>query len=357
MSSVELSIVLIGKNQAWNMARLVESILTQTSQVGSREIIFVDSASTDETLQIAAQYPIHVLRLRPSQTLTPAAGRYVGYRYSSGSMVLFVDGDMELYPGWLEHALQALRRRPDVGAVTGEIIDLPKDASTPSTRRPEVSIGACAARSVPFAAGVAIYRRAALERAGPFNPYLQSDEEPDLCVRIRHQGFQIVRLDHPVVYHYSDAMVHMSTLVGRWRRKLYLGSGQCLRYHWGRPTFGTYYQERGYGVMPLAGILLGFVSLMISLARRGAPWFRIWLLCSTLFVAVDALRKRSLYRALRSLLERLFLADGTLRGFFMDTPEPDTYPADLDVIQWIGQPVERLDAKANAEHSHIRAST
>src|SRR5215469_3560219 len=59
---VELSVVLITKNQAWNIARLIESVLDATSSVLSKEIILVDSASTDQTVEIAGRYPVTILR-------------------------------------------------------------------------------------------------------------------------------------------------------------------------------------------------------------------------------------------------------------------------------------------------------
>jgi len=43
-----------------------------------------------------------------------------------------------------------------------------------------------------------MYRRAVLEEVGTFNPYLNSDEEPELGLRIRHAGYRILELDHPI---------------------------------------------------------------------------------------------------------------------------------------------------------------
>jgi len=89
----ELSVVLISKNQEWNTARLIESVLRETDSLPAREIVLVDWASTDHTTEIAARYPIAVLKLRPEQRLTAAAGRYVGYKRTRGGLVLFLDGD------------------------------------------------------------------------------------------------------------------------------------------------------------------------------------------------------------------------------------------------------------------------
>jgi hypothetical protein len=40
--------------------------------------------------------------------------------------------------------------------------------------------------------------------AGTFNPYLNFDEEPGLCLRIRHAGYRVLLLDCPIVRHYTD---------------------------------------------------------------------------------------------------------------------------------------------------------
>src|SRR5437660_9419327 len=114
---IELSIVFITWNQAWNSPRLIESFLQATSLFPSREIVLVDSNSTDETVKFASRYPINVVRLRPGQRLSPAAGRYIGYKRTRGEVVLFLDGDMELLQGWLGQALQDMREISEAGGV------------------------------------------------------------------------------------------------------------------------------------------------------------------------------------------------------------------------------------------------
>src|SRR2546422_8521889 len=129
----ELSVVLISKNQAWNISRLIESVLQATSSVPSKEIILVDSASTDETVERANRYPMSILRLQPGQRLSPAIGRFVGYKQTHGEYVLFLDGDTELVQGWLSHALRVMRETPRAGAVSGHVINLPTSAAEEST--------------------------------------------------------------------------------------------------------------------------------------------------------------------------------------------------------------------------------
>src|SRR5947207_107298 len=98
---IQVSVVLITRNQAWNVGRLVKSVLSKASPFLSIEVTLVDSASTDPTVSLACAYPINVVVLDEDQRLSAAAGRYVGYQQSSSSarFVLFLDGDMELHDG------------------------------------------------------------------------------------------------------------------------------------------------------------------------------------------------------------------------------------------------------------------
>ncbi|HYN88791.1 MAG TPA: glycosyltransferase [Ardenticatenaceae bacterium] len=327
-----VAVVLISKNQAWNTGRLVESVLRETATLPSIEVVLVDSASTDETAEVAARYPIDVLRLRPDQQLTPAAGRYVGSRHATADLVLFLDGDMELAPGWLAQAVRVMDASPDVGVLTGQVIDLlPTAGPEQKPLLPDArSVGL---EEIPYSGGAAMYRRAALDEVGTFNPYLHSDEEPELCIRIRHAGYRVVRLAYPIAYHYSSPGDALSTLVARWRRKLYLGSGEAIRYHLGSDLLWPYLRERGFGLIPGVGLAAGLLAWLVSLTSGQQLWFRLWLLLLLGLIAADALRKRSLYRTVHSLTLRLLVLDGTIRGFLATPHDPRSYPAQFDVIR------------------------
>ena len=315
------------------MRRLVELVLGQSSPFLSLEVVLVDSASTDETVKIACEYPITVISLDADQRLTAAAGRHVGYQHATGRVILFLDGDMELYPGWLEQALNLLIETPNIAAITGTLIDRPK--ATPSRQQLPTTlyVDTTALRDVKHGGGAAIYRRSVLEEVGSFNPYLYSDEEPDLCIRIRHRGYRVVQLDQPVAMHYTDPDGHLSTLIARWRRRLYLGAGQNLRYHLSSEIFLPYLKERGFGLAPAAALIAGVLCLAISLTTRSLLWFGAWLLAFFTVIALDSLRKHSLYRAIYSLLLRLLIMDGTIKGFFMHPLTAEESPLRFAVLK------------------------
>lgn len=328
----ELSVILISKNQEWNITRLIESVMQGTASLSSIEIVLVDSGSTDETIQTASHYPVRILVLQSDQYLTPAAGRYVGYKYSRGKLVLFLDGDMELCQGWLEKALQVIQDRSDVAVVTGHVVEVPETGGAcdkPPWRKSEIDGGV----EVSFAGGAALYRRSVLQQVGIFNPYLYSDEEPELCIRVRHAGYKVVRLEYPLVYHYSNPIGTLSTLVRRWRRNLYLGAGQNIRYHLGDEFLWAYLKERGYALIPGLTLGVGLISFFWSWITHQWQWFSLWLLLLGVTIGGDAYRKQSLYRTIISLTERMFIVEGTIRGFLLKPLDPKGYLSQSTVTE------------------------
>ncbi len=326
---MKLAVILITKNQAWNIRRLIESVRQATRSLPSYELVLVDSASTDKTMQLARQSSIRIIQIGAEQRVTPAAGRYLGYQATSSELILFLDGDMELCDGWLEKALRTVQSQPNVAVVTGTRVDLPRTATPDHTiiRNLETFC------EVPKSGGAALFRRSVLESVGTFNPFLYSDEEPELCLRIRHAGHRILRLDHPIAYHYSEPNGTIRTKIERWKRNLYLGAGQNLRYHLGGQLFWQYFRERGFGVLPAAGVVAGVVSFLWSLTSGRPSIFLAWLASVFLVIAADAVRKGSLHLALISLVERLLIADGTVRGFLMKPLPPETYTLDHVILE------------------------
>ena len=334
---MELSVVLITKNQAWNISRLIESVLRATSCVSSKEIVLVDSASTDETLARASVHPVNIFRLKPGQRLSPAIGRHVGYKQTSGQYVLFLDGDTELIPGWLPHALRFMCERPDAGAVTGGVINLLTSAAA---QRPAASVQKtqlAPPKEVLWCnyggGGVALYRRSAMERAGTFNPNLSAEEEPELGLRIRHAGYRLLELDYPMAYHYNDAPVAVSSVLSRRRRNFHVGTGQGARYHLGTKLFWMWLRERWWG--PASALLLasGFPAIFLSLIMRDFKWFGLWILGLCLLIACVALRKRSLRAALVAAFNWLIMAEGFYKGIMMKPFPPESFQANLEVVK------------------------
>lgn len=328
----ELSVVLISKDQEWNIARLIDSILKETGHLPETEVMLVDSASQDRTIESAAQYPIKILRLHSDQRLSASAGRYVGFKHTSGEFVLFLDGDMELCKGWLDQALKLMHSKADVAVVCGRVVDQP---ITPQMQTLKLTPqpGDSVAVEVQHGGGAALYRRSVLEQVGSFNPYLYSDEEPELCLRIRHAGYRVLRLSRPIVMHYSTPAEELSTLLFRRNRNLWLGFGQSIRYFWGSPLLAPYLRERGWVIAPALFILIGIFSLVVVVLTTQWVWLVLWAGSLVVLALALAIRKHSFKRAIFSLFQRLLILEGTFRGLLIKPYDPRSYPERYDMVR------------------------
>jgi glycosyltransferase involved in cell wall biosynthesis len=323
-----ISVIIIAKNLAWNIARIIESVMRETP-VGT-QIIVVDSASKDETVSIARSYGVNVIQLNAQQRLTAAAGRFVGHQHANGKYVLFLDGDMALQPGWLPLGIAALNNDGKLAAVCGELVDVDPVPVTKAelagkpqrTAALSVPVGTAmaAVREIDYCGGAALYRGHILKMVGGFNPALYSDEEPELCLRIRQAGFAFGKLDVPMVLHYSKPhTTSISADLLRWRKNLYIGYGQNLRNKLGTQHFWPYVKERGHGI-PFVGLMVaGLLALVLSVALGMWLIFAAWLVLQAVIIAAFAAKKRSLYLGLAGYIHRILCADGTVRGFFLDS--------------------------------------
>ena len=101
-----ISVIVIGKNEGKHLAACLNSISTALGRL-SHEVIYVDSCSTDQSLQTARSLGARCYLLAEKDT-TAGLGRFVGAKEARGEYLLFLDGDMQLRSGFVEKALMAM---------------------------------------------------------------------------------------------------------------------------------------------------------------------------------------------------------------------------------------------------------
>lgn len=325
--SKDLSCVIIGKNAEKSIARLLDSVISRTPPQMTTEIIYVDSASTDRTVEIVSRYAVEVVQLSPQQPLCASAGRFVGTRYASGKYVAFLDSDMELFEGWLERSLEVLDGHPEIGVVSGVQVDGDPAAAPkqPDLSRSESRV-ACEYIDIRFAGSAAVFRREVFDQVGTWNPFIVSDEEPELCLRIRGAGYRIVELACPSVRHFGYSPPTLSALLARRRRLLFLGYGQVIRYHLRTGLLGVYLRERGWVVSPLLAALAAVVAGFVCVIFGNVVWLAGVLCAMALVAMLDMVRCRSLYKAIFHIFHRGLILEGTIRGLFLRPHPPSEYP-------------------------------
>lgn len=101
-----ISFIVIGKNEGWRLKKCFDSIYKVTSQdnIKSFEIIYVDSKSTDGSLEIAYSYN-DIKTFLITGECNAAVARNIGANEAKGDTLFFIDGDMEIAPNFLPQVL------------------------------------------------------------------------------------------------------------------------------------------------------------------------------------------------------------------------------------------------------------
>ncbi len=207
-----LGAVVIGRNEGDRFRRCLDSLLGRATP-----IVYVDSGSTDGSIEYARKHGVDVLELDASIPFTAGRARNAGVERLSQvapevKYAQLIDGDCELVDGWIEDAVAFLEESPEYAAAAGRLRERFPDASVYNYlcdvewNTPVGDADACG--------GIAIMRVQAFEAVGGFMPGLIAGEEPELCVRLRQSGWRIRRLDIDMALH-DGAMSRFS----QWRKR------------------------------------------------------------------------------------------------------------------------------------------
>ncbi|AGF53481.1 slr5054 (plasmid) [Synechocystis sp. PCC 6803] len=275
----DLGIVVIGRNEGDRLKDCLRSV------VEAGLVIYVDSGSTDNSIEFAESLDVVVVRLDLAQPFTAARARNAGLAkllelQRSTKYVQFVDGDCEVITNWLATAYQFLEENRAIAVVCGrrrerypeqsiynQLCDLEWDTPVGQTK-------ACG--------GDAMVRVTAFQTVGGFNEGLIAGEEPELCVRLRQQQWQIWRLDTEMTWHDAN-MLHWHQW---WKRHVRAGfafaegawlHGQPPEKHWVKESRSIWFWALIIPVVSLGSscptfglslvLLLGYPLIIYKTAR------------------------------------------------------------------------------------------
>ncbi|MCL7453832.1 MAG: glycosyltransferase family 2 protein [Anaerolineae bacterium] len=240
---MEVSVIVL----TWNGGSFIEPCLRAVlaQEPPPSEVIVVDNGSTDGTPDLVAERFPAVRLIRNSRNLGFSAGNNIGLRAASGELLVLLNDDTQVHPGFLS-ALARAFDDPAVGMAGTKLLypdgtiqhaggylygprgetehrgrHSPSDGHFDEVYEPEFVTGAA----------LAIHRRA-LQQIGlldeGFSPIYY--EDVDWCYRARAAGWRVVFVPQAVVTHHESATADRSSH----RHKMNLNHGR-VRFvfkHW-----------------------------------------------------------------------------------------------------------------------------
>jgi GT2 family glycosyltransferase/exo-beta-1,3-glucanase (GH17 family) len=172
------------------------------------EVIVVDDGSTDATAQIAARFPVKLIRCE-HQGLS--AARNTGMTAAGGEYVAYLDDDARPDRSWLKYAVMSLMHSNDAG-VGGPNLPCPEDgltarcvAESPGNAT-HIMLTERVAEHIPGCNMV--FRKSALLAVGGFDPqFWIAGDDVDLCWRLQEQGMTLGFSPAAVVWHHRRGTV------------------------------------------------------------------------------------------------------------------------------------------------------
>ncbi len=261
----QIGVVVIGRNEGERLIRCLNSLIGRVDT-----IVYVDSGSTDSSIKDAAGLGVKVLSLDLDIPFTAARARNEGFSQLIKmsphlKYVQFVDGDCEVVSGWTDKAAMFLDRNQSVAVVCGRRRERYPESSIYNFmcdiewNTPIGEAKACG--------GDALMRADAFQAVSGYRGQLIAGEEPELCLRLRGQGWQIWRMDEEMTLHDAALMKFRQW----WRRTMRGGyafaegaylHGSSPERHWVKEAR----RALVWGFMiPFAGLMLAWVSWIFGL--------------------------------------------------------------------------------------------
>lgn len=251
---LDCSVVIPVYNHAAVTRRCLDELLAEPRHDLEWELIVVDDASVDATLEMLSEYGERITLVRHDENKGFAHSCNDGAAAASGRYVVFLNNDTESTSGWLQ-ALLAYADRNPAAAVVGSKLLYPNGTVQHAgivitqERFPRHVYGgfpgdhSAVGKSRRFqcvTAAATLFRADVFADAGGFDPaFHNAYEDVDLCLRLGRMG-------HEVHYCADSVLTHLETVTRDFRD--YERNHQLYLERWGaevEPDDLRYYIEDG----------------------------------------------------------------------------------------------------------------
>jgi GT2 family glycosyltransferase len=256
---VDISVVIVNWNTRELLLDCVESLIEQTRE-SSLEIIVVDNASRDGSMEALSERFPEVVSIRNLDNLGFSKANNQGLRIARGRFLCLVNSDVKALDGVLDKLRAFLEDQPDVGAVAPRTVGGDLKLRRNCREYPTIRNAFCEAvfldqlfpsvrvfrgrilRGYDYATTQEIevlsgcflmVRREVIEKVGMLDErFFIYSEDVDWCRRIRAGGWKVVFFPGAEAIHYGGSSSTVERV--RFNREMVKANLQYWRKHHGR---------------------------------------------------------------------------------------------------------------------------
>ena len=215
-----VSIVIINYNGMRFLKDCLESVLRTDYPREKLEIIIVDNASTDNSVNYIQKHFPEVKLVKLSRNLGFGYGANIGASKSRGDLIAFLNNDVIVDKRWLRELVNVIIKNRDAAIVGSRVLGFyPCKKMREYIKIPilhilggmtEVSIETEESKKdfiyVGTIYGAAfLIKRSVFEELGGFDPtYFMYSDEVDLCMRALLRGYMVAYCLRSIVYHFGS---------------------------------------------------------------------------------------------------------------------------------------------------------
>lgn len=211
-----VSVVILNYNGRAFIEACLRSVLDDPYQ--PKEVILADNASTDGSMELAKPFADRIAVQQNGTNYGFPKGCNLGIRRAKGEIILLLNIDTEVGPGWLEALVQTMADDPTIAVAASKLlfpdrktIQFAGGIMHPNGLTSHLGYGEEdrgqfeTAMDCDYATGAsAAIRRDALERLGGLDEgFPLYYEDLDLCFRAKAAGYRVVCEPKSVVYHFE----------------------------------------------------------------------------------------------------------------------------------------------------------
>lgn len=315
-----ISFIVIGKNEAKNILQCLNSITEciRINQLLQSEIIYVDSNSSDNSIDLAKSIP-NIKIIEAITTINPAIARNIGANESKGDLLFFVDGDMVVNSTFISIILNE-NKDLKYNFVSGLIINKIYDNNGDLKKEIALSNTTQETNKEMSANGIFCIKRELWFLVNGMKSKFKKQQDADFVIRLYKKGIFLKRLTEIISWHITKDEYDLKSILNNFFKGNYLFRGVFYRTHFfSKIGLIKLFKNEKFGILFL--VLISLLSCIVSpLVLLFYPLLILFRIASQKDFLFSEILNKFIFYALRDL--------STFVGFMF------FYPINIDNIKY-----------------------